>query len=47
MSSNERLAPDLIIINGKIVTSDENDSIIEAVAVRDGKILASGTTVKN
>jgi predicted amidohydrolase YtcJ len=34
----------LILINGKIVTVDPNFSIVEAVAVRDGKILAVGTT---
>jgi len=34
---------DLILINGKIITVDENDSIAEAVAVKDGLILAVGT----
>ena len=36
--------PELVLINGKIVTVDDRFSIQEAVAVRDGKILAVGTT---
>jgi predicted amidohydrolase YtcJ len=35
---------DLLLINGKIMTVDPDFSIVEAVAVRDGKILAVGTT---
>jgi len=35
---------DLLLINGKIVTVDPDFSILEAVAVKDGKILAVGTT---
>src|SRR5919201_784492 len=35
---------ELVLINGKIVTVDDRFSIQEAVAVRDGKILAVGTT---
>ena len=34
---------DLVLLNGKIVTVDENESIAEAVAVKFGKILAVGT----
>jgi predicted amidohydrolase YtcJ len=34
--------PDVIYINGKIYTLDKNNSIVEAVAVREGKILAVG-----
>src|SRR5262252_1200985 len=34
---------DLILINGKIITVDAHDSIAEAVAMRDGKIVAVGT----
>src|SRR5499427_3841694 len=33
---------DLIAYNGKIATQDEQRSIVEAVAVRDGKFLAVG-----
>ena len=36
--------PDTIVLNGKIVTVDDASSIQEALAVRDGKILAVGTT---
>ena len=35
--------PDLILIHGKILTVDANDSIAQAVAIRQGKILAVGT----
>jgi predicted amidohydrolase YtcJ len=37
-------APDLVLINGKILTVDANDSITEAVAIRGGKIIAVGST---
>ena len=36
-------APDTILINGKILTVDQQFSTQEAIAVRDGKILAAGT----
>ena len=39
----DSLAPDLIIYNGKIITVDDNFSIQEAVAVKDGKIIAVDT----
>ena len=35
---------DLLLINGKIVTVDPDFNILEAVAVKDGKILAVGKT---
>ena len=35
---------DLVLLNGKIITVDPKDTIAEAVAVRDGRILAVGTT---
>ena len=34
---------DLLLVNGKIITMDAKDSIAEAVAIRDGKILAVGS----
>ncbi len=38
--------PDLILVNGKVITVDANFAVAEAVAVRDGKILAVGTTAE-
>jgi hypothetical protein len=37
-------SPDLILHNGKIVTVDKSFSIVEAVAVYDGKIVALGSS---
>lgn len=34
--------PDLILYNGKISTVDGNDSEVQAIAIRDGKIIAVG-----
>jgi predicted amidohydrolase YtcJ len=34
---------DLIAYNGKIATQNEQRSVVEAVAIRDGKFLAVGT----
>ncbi len=33
---------DLILINGKIITVDEKDSIVQALAIHNGKIVATG-----
>ncbi len=35
---------DLVLLNGRIITVDARDSIAEAIAVRDGRITAVGTT---
>jgi predicted amidohydrolase YtcJ len=35
-------SPDLVLLNGKIVTLDANSTVAEALAVRDGRILAVG-----
>jgi len=35
-------APDTILLNGKIVTADERNTIHQALAVRDGRIVALG-----
>jgi len=43
---SERLKPDLVIINGKIITTDAKFSIAQAVAVKDGKIVAVGASEK-
>ncbi len=32
----------LVLVNGKILTMDAQSTVVEAVAIRDGKILASG-----
>ena len=37
-------APDLILTNGKIFTSDTTQLYVEALAIRAGRIIASGTT---
>jgi hypothetical protein len=36
--------PSLVILNGKVLTVDSRFTVAEAVAVRDGRILAVGTT---
>ena len=36
-------APDKILVNGKIVTVDKNFSIVEAVAVKDGRFVGVGS----
>lgn len=38
------LAADMVLVNGKVVTVDPDDTIVEAVAVKNGKILAVGST---
>jgi predicted amidohydrolase YtcJ len=40
----EANAPDLVLLNGKILTMDGGSTIAEALAVRDGKILVVGNT---
>ncbi|TEU12965.1 amidohydrolase, partial [Candidatus Bathyarchaeota archaeon] len=37
---------DLVLVNGKIVTMDPEESIREAVAVKFGRILAVGSSEK-
>ena len=39
-------APDLVLLGGKIVTVDAELSLHEALAIRDGKIAALGTTAE-
>ena len=39
-------APDVILVNGKIVTVDERFTIAQAVAIRGDRILAVGTTAE-
>ena len=42
----EELRPDLVLFNGKIVTVDEDFSIAEAVAIKDGRFVAVGTNAE-
>lgn len=42
-SVDSAVAPDIVLINGKIITVDPGDRIAEAVAIKDGKILAVGS----
>ena len=37
---------DTILINGAVLTVDRNDSVAQAVAIRDGRIAAVGTTAE-
>src|SRR5262245_19402866 len=39
-------APDLILVNGKIVTLDSKQPEAQALAAREGKIIATGSTVE-
>ena len=34
--------PELVLLNGKIATVDDHNSFVQAVAIRDGKIIATG-----
>ena len=38
------ISADMVLVNGKIVTVDAKNSVVEAVAVKDGKIIAVGST---
>ena len=42
----ERLAADMVLVGGKVVTVDARDSIVEAVAVKDGWILVAGSNAE-
>jgi predicted amidohydrolase YtcJ len=44
MVLHEALSADLILINGRVLTMDAHDRVAQAVAVRDGKIVAVGAT---
>lgn len=39
-------AADTVLIGGKIITVDEDDNIVEALAISDGKIVATGTNAE-
>jgi hypothetical protein len=38
--------PDLVLLDGKIITVDAQSSLREALAIRDGKVLALGTSAE-
>ncbi|HUQ53451.1 MAG TPA: amidohydrolase, partial [Gammaproteobacteria bacterium] len=38
--------PDIVLLDGKIVTVDSQTTVREALAIRDGKIAAVGTTAE-
>ncbi len=42
-SVSDVLAPDLVLHNGKIVTVDEGFSIVQAVAIENGRFVAVGS----
>jgi predicted amidohydrolase YtcJ len=35
--------PDMVLYNGKISTVDEDNSVVDAIAIRDGEVLATGS----
>jgi hypothetical protein len=39
----DEIGADVVLFNGKVVTVDEDDSIFEAIAIKDGRILKAGT----
>ena len=40
------LAPDLILHSGQIYTMDAQNSVVEAVAIKDSRILTTGGTAQ-
>ena len=46
MAVHHALAADLLLINGRVLTMDVHDSMAQAVAMRDGKIVAVGTNAE-
>ncbi len=40
--ASDKQYADTILFNGKIITVDKNFSVVEAVAIKDGKILLTG-----
>ena len=38
--------PELLLFNGRVITLNQNASIAEAIAVRDGRVLAVGTSAE-
>lgn len=44
MSIFKGLPADMVLINGKIITMNESNNVVEAVAIKDGRIVATGET---
>ena len=44
MANLSKIHAGIILINGKIITVDKNDSVVEAVAILDNKFVAVGDT---
>ena len=42
-AAGDAIPPDLILVHGTVITVDSGDSIAQAVAIRDGRILAVGS----
>src|SRR5579883_795605 len=40
----DALAPDLLLLNGRLLTMDRANTTAEALAIKDGKIVAVGTS---
>jgi predicted amidohydrolase YtcJ len=40
-------AADMVLINGKVITLDGTSSILQAIAIRDGRVLATGSNEDN
>src|SRR5262245_13240841 len=45
-SSGESLIADAIYFNGKIITANDRFDIVQAIAIKDGRIIALGPTSK-
>jgi len=46
MALHAALSADLLLINGRVLTMDAHDTVAQAVAVKDGKIVAVGATTQ-
>ena len=44
MAEHEAWRPDLILVNGRVLTMNRSDTVAEAVAIKDDRILAVGST---
>jgi predicted amidohydrolase YtcJ len=42
VTANAARSADTILVNGKVITLDARSSVAQAIAIRDGKVLATG-----